>query len=44
MPRTGKVEKRQIAADSLYQNLTVAKLINKLMKDGKKALAKKIVY
>ena len=44
MPRSGKVEKRQIAVDSLYQNLTVAKLINKLMKDGKKALAKKIVY
>src|SRR3990167_3933146 len=44
MPRSGKVEKRQITADSIYQNLTVAKLINKLMKDGKKALAKKIVY
>ena|SRR3990167_5413130 len=44
MPRSGKVEKRQIQADSIYQNLTVAKLVNKLMKDGKKALAKKIVY
>lgn len=44
MPRSGKVEKRQIAADSLYQNLTVAKLVNKIMKDGKKALAQKIVY
>ena len=44
MPRSGKVEKRQIAADSIYQNLIVAKLINKLMKDGKKAWAKKIVY
>jgi len=44
MPRTGKVEKRQIAQDLLYQNFMVAKLINKVMEEGKKSLAQKIVY
>jgi len=44
MPRTGKVEKRQIQQDPLYQNFLVAKLINKIMEEGKKALAQKIVY
>lgn len=44
MPRTGKVPKRQIVPDLLHQSPLVAKLINKVMKDGKKALAQKIVY
>lgn len=44
MPRTGKVAKRQVAADPVYQNPTIAKLINKMMKSGKKELAQKIVY
>ncbi len=44
MPRTGKVEKRQIAADPIYNNPTVAKFINKLMWDGKKSVAQKAVY
>lgn len=44
MPRTGKVLKRQISPDPIYHNLIVAKLINKIMHEGKKALAQKIVY
>jgi len=44
VPRTGKVEKRQIEPDPIYKNLQVAKLINKLMKSGKKTVAEKIVY
>lgn len=44
MPRTGKVEKRQAQADPLYNNPVVAKLINKLMKSGKKSIAQKAVY
>lgn len=44
MPRTGKVEKRQIAADPIYDNPTVAKFINKLMKSGKKSVAQKALY
>lgn len=44
MPRTGKVLKRQIAADPIYQNPVVAKFINKLMVDGKKSISQKAVY
>jgi len=44
MPRTGRIEKRQVAPDSIYKNPLVAKLINKIMVDGKKSLAEKIVY
>ena len=44
MPRTGRVEKRQIQSDPLYNSPLVAKLINKVMRDGKKALAQKVVY
>ena len=44
MPRSGKVEKKPIQADPIYQSLLVAKLISKVMRDGKKSLAQKIVY
>lgn len=44
MPRTGKVEKRQTKPDVLYQSPVVAKLINKILKNGKKELAQKVVY
>ncbi len=44
MPRTGKVPKRQIIPDPIYQNPLVARLINKIMKQGKKTVAQKIVY
>lgn len=44
MPRTGKIPKRQIAPDPIYASPLVAKLINKVMKSGKKALAQKVVY
>lgn len=44
MPRAGQVSKRKIAQDPLYQSVLVAKLVNNIMKDGKKALARKIVY
>lgn len=44
MPRAGRVPKRQIAPDPIYQNPLVAKLINKVMESGKKPLAQKIVY
>lgn len=44
MPRTGKVPKRQIAADPIYNHPIVAKFINKLMKSGKKTIAQKAVY
>lgn len=44
MPRTGKVPKRQIAADPIYNNPLISKFINKVMVDGKKSIAEKIVY
>ena len=44
MPRTGKVPKRQITPDPIYQNPLIARLINKIMKEGKKSVAQKIVY
>lgn len=44
MPRSGRVEKRKIEPDPLYQNPMVAKLINRVMVSGKKALSQKIVY
>ena len=44
MPRTGKIIKRQISPDPIYQNPLVAKFINKIMVSGKKAIAQKIVY
>lgn len=42
--RHKKVAKRQIEADKIYNNLLVARFINRLMKDGKKTVAEKVVY
>lgn len=44
MPRKGAVAKRDILADPVYNNKTVAKFINKLMFDGKKGIAQRIFY
>jgi small subunit ribosomal protein S7 len=43
MPRK-KIEKRIIQPDYLYNNVMVSKLINYVMRKGKKDKAKKIVY
>jgi small subunit ribosomal protein S7 len=42
--RRKKKEKREIPPDPLYNNVTVAKFINQIMKRGKKEKARKIVY
>lgn len=44
MPRKGPVPKREIPPDPVYRDVLVAKLINKVMKEGKKTKAQKIVY
>ena len=44
MPRRARVIKREIAPDPRYQSVTVAKVINKVMRGGKKSLAQSIVY
>ncbi len=44
MPRRRGVPKREILPDPKYQNQTVAKFINIVMKNGKKSVAERIVY
>jgi len=44
MARRKKREKRIILPDPVYQNVQVAKFINQIMKEGKKTIARKIVY
>ncbi len=44
MPRRARARKIEIPADAKHQNVVVAKFINKVMKDGKKATAERIVY
>ncbi len=44
MSRRKKKEKRTIPPDAIYNNLTVAKFINQVMRRGKKTIAEKIVY
>jgi small subunit ribosomal protein S7 len=44
MPRRGPASKREVHPDPIYQNPLVTQLINKLMVDGKKSLAERVVY
>ena len=44
MPRKGHIAKRDVLADPIYNNKIVTKLINNIMRDGKKGVAQKIVY
>ena len=44
MPRRGKIAKRDVLPDPLYNSKLVTKLINNVMEDGKKGVAQKIVY
>lgn len=44
MPRRARIAKRQTPPDPKYGNVTVAILIKKMMLDGKKATAERIVY
>ncbi|MBI4991171.1 30S ribosomal protein S7 [Candidatus Gottesmanbacteria bacterium] len=44
MSRTGKIKKRQIESDPIYDNRLLARFINRVMKDGKKTTASKAVY
>ncbi len=44
MSRRSRAIKREIHPDAKYQNITVARLINKVMKWGKKSKAERIVY
>ena len=44
MPRKGAVSPREISPDPLYGDVLIQKLINRVMKDGKKSVAEWIVY
>ena len=44
MPRRGKVAKRDVLLDPVYNSKLVTRLINNIMLDGKKGVAQKIVY
>jgi len=44
MPRRAQAIRREIPPDAKYHNMTVARLINRLMKCGKKSLAERITY
>ncbi len=44
MPRRGRVPRRQILPDPVYNSTLVAKIVNKIMLDGKKGLAQRIFY
>jgi small subunit ribosomal protein S7 len=44
MPRKGPAVRREIAADPVYQNPLVTQLINKVLLNGKKTVAERMVY
>jgi small subunit ribosomal protein S7 len=44
MPRKGPVPKRPIPPDPVYDSVLVAKFINRLMRNGKKAVAESVFY
>ena len=44
VPRRGKIAKRDVLQDPIYNSKLVTRLINNIMLDGKKGVAQKIVY
>jgi small subunit ribosomal protein S7 len=44
MSRRGSVSRKEINPDPLYESILVARLINYIMKDGKKSAAERAVY
>ena len=44
MSRRKKNYKREVAPDPIYNDVTLAKFVNKVMLDGKRAVAQRITY
>lgn len=44
MPRRAAANRREVQPDAVYNNRLVTQLINKVLHDGKKATAERIVY
>ncbi len=44
MPRKGEISRRRVAPDPVFGSELVSRIINKLMKGGKKSVAERIFY
>ncbi|HEX79141.1 MAG TPA: 30S ribosomal protein S7 [Dehalococcoidia bacterium] len=44
MPRRAAIRKREVIPDTKYGNITISRLVNKVMLNGKKTTAERIVY
>jgi len=44
MPRRAEIQPRPVIADPIYESQLVTQLMNRVMLDGKKSVAEKIVY
>ena len=44
MPRRGRIAKREVLSDPVYNSEIVTRLVNNIMLDGKKGVAQKVVY
>lgn len=44
MPRRSAAVRREVLPDAVYNNRLVTQLINKVLLDGKKSVAERIVY
>jgi small subunit ribosomal protein S7 len=44
MPRKGPATKRQLVTDPVYGSPLVTALANKVLRDGKRSLAERVVY
>ena len=44
MPRKGPAPKRPLVSDPVYGSQLVTQLVSKVLQDGKKAVAQRIVY
>lgn len=44
MPRRGFIPKREVLPDPMYGTVTVTKLINQMMLDGKRGVAQQVCY
>ncbi len=44
MPRSGKINRRVLEPDPIYNSKLVTRFINRVMYDGKKTIAQKLIY
>ncbi|MCZ7588663.1 MAG: 30S ribosomal protein S7 [Gaiella sp.] len=44
MPRRAEIQPRPVEADPVYGSVLVTQLVNRLMVDGKKSIAERVVY